>query len=271
MGPYLALGPLATPAAGGPLVVVIPVSTPHYCCETESIGVYAVAGCRGLEKEARNWTCADIDPLAPFCLSQAALAAGDSARVAKDVYCGTGGGMNEAVCECSSDVAPAPPTPAPRPGFWASPAHKVSLFYVPLHYILCESCSQFHSRDKSLFYFSKEEEKMTKKRCRLAHFEAKELVEVPKELVVVHALASTLEAALRVRVVVPVAQSAAEDRWRNIVHGPWRVVLRVDLRQHVGDEDVVRETAHGVLLAPTQRREMLLGRESREGGGSTRG
>lgn len=112
---------------------------------------------------------------------------------------------------------------------------------------------------------------MTKKRCRLAHFEAKELVEVPKELVVVHALASTLEAALRVRVVVPVAQSAAEDRWRNIVHGPWRVVLRVDLRQHVGDEDVVRETAHGVLLAPTQRREMLLGRESREGGGSTRG
>ena len=125
VGPYVALGPLATPATGGPLVAVVPASTPHFCCETESTGVYAVAGCHGLGKEARNWTCADIDPLAPYCLSQAAVAAGDSAVVARQVYCGTGGGMNEAVCACSSGVAPVPPAPAPPAGFWRSRTHEL--------------------------------------------------------------------------------------------------------------------------------------------------
>ncbi len=107
VGPYSRGSPLASTSWSGPLIVAIEATSPHYCCETQTTGRFSVSGCRGLESEARNWTCDRATPSASHCLSAAAIAAGESQSVAAQVVCGVDGGPDDAVCVCSSALSPA--------------------------------------------------------------------------------------------------------------------------------------------------------------------
>ena len=114
VGPYGQASPLQTPQTGGPLVAIVPNNeAAQYCCETTGV---AISGCRGLEREDRNWTCAESDPTRPLCLGMTAMANGASPTTAAKVSCGNGGGETEGVCVCSDGTNPAPPaSPKSRP------------------------------------------------------------------------------------------------------------------------------------------------------------